>query len=165
MRQTILVLVLLIVGTVQMIGDLSGLGALRAFGLATHASPAPKVFTAQEGFETYANKFFVEWVKETGRWESVEITPEIYQQLRGPYNRRNLYGAATSYGPVLAANPATEPMLRSVLSYSFCRDALLLAELGLESARKAPIKRVRLEPRSPQYSSKQWKLEIEITCA
>jgi hypothetical protein len=165
MRQTLLALALLIVGTAQMIGDLSGFGALRALGLATHASPAPKVFTAQEGFETYANRFFVEWINETGSWESVEITPEIYQQLKGPYNRRNLYGAATSYGPVLAANPATAPMLRSVLAYSFCNHAPLLAELGLEQARNSSLKRMRLEPRGQKYKSEQWKLEIEIACA
>lgn len=165
MKATLAVTLLILVGTMQMLGDLADVPALRAFGLATHASPAPKVFTAQEGFETYANKFFIEWTNDSILWQSVEITPTIYRKLSGPYNRRNLYGAAISYGPVLSKSPATQEMLSSVTRYAFCAGAPLLKELDLEPAISATAKRVRLEPRRSEYDSKRWDLEIDITCA
>ena len=49
---------LVAVGSLQMIGDLTGQSAVKAIGAALQASPAPKVFTAQNGFETYFSKFY-----------------------------------------------------------------------------------------------------------
>ena len=47
--------------------------------------------------------------------------------MRGPYNRRNVYGAALAYAPVI---PSTlrDPVIRHAL----CGDAPLLRELGVE---------------------------------
>lgn len=139
---------LICVGCLQMAGDLLDLRVLKAFGAATSASPAPKVFTAQSGFETYANRFFLEWQDSAGAGRSLELTPETYSGLAGPYNRRNVYGAVMSYAPVLATNPATRPMFRAVLSRSFCRPRPVTAELGvpLDAGRHGPV-RIRLAPR------------------
>ena len=105
-----LALALLLLGLAQMAGDLGGLPALRAIGAATQASPAPKVFSAVQGLETYSTRFFIEWTDAAGARHSAELTPELYARLRGPYNRRNVFGAALAYGPVLSTNPATRPM-------------------------------------------------------
>src|SRR5882672_3820600 len=98
------------IGCMQMVGDVFHLPVVKAFGAATGASPAPKVFTAQDGFETYANRFFLEWRDAAGATQSLELTPQVYSGIGGPYNRRNVYGAVFSYAPVLEANPATRPM-------------------------------------------------------
>src|SRR5688572_5183724 len=120
-RREILVAALLIcIGCVQMAGDVFRVLPLKAFGAATHASPAPKVFTAQDGFETYANRFHLEWRDATGATQSLELTPETYAGISGPYNRRNVYGAVFSYAPVLEANPATRLMFRTVLRRGLC---------------------------------------------
>src|SRR5262249_9019819 len=93
---------LLVLGLAQMSGDLTGLAPLKAIAPATAASPAPKVFSAVRGLETYSTRFFVQWTDADGSNRFYEITPERYARLRGPYNRRNVYGAALAYGPVLA---------------------------------------------------------------
>ena len=119
-----------------MIGDLLGLVPLRAVAAATGASPAPKVFSAVQGLETYSTRFFIE---SGGR--RIELTSEVYARMRGPYNRRNVYGAALSYAPVIP------PELRDpVLRHALCGGAPLLRELGIELAdRRGPVV-VVLEP-------------------
>lgn len=121
---------LLALGLAQMTFDVLGLRAPKAIAAASGASPAPKVFSAVAGFETYSTRFAVEWRDENGAHRR-EIDGELYGRLRGPYNRRNVYGAALAYGPVLAANPATRPMLDAVLAHALCGEAPLLGELGL----------------------------------
>ena len=48
---------LIAVGCLQMVGDLTDIRAIKAVGAATGSSPAPKVFTAHKGFETYSSQF------------------------------------------------------------------------------------------------------------
>ncbi|HYI11966.1 MAG TPA: hypothetical protein VEK57_23120 [Thermoanaerobaculia bacterium] len=124
---------LAVLGVAQMAGDLLGLLPLKGIAAATGASPAPKVFSAVQGLETYSTRFFLD----LGH-ERVELTPELYARIRGPYNRRNVYGAALAYGPVLPA-ALRDPVTRHAL----CGDAPLLRELGLR-ATKTPA--VTLEP-------------------
>jgi hypothetical protein len=144
---------LLALGLLQMSGDLlerAGLGAvgrpLKGVGAATTASPAPKVFTAVRGLETYSTRFYLEWRDRAGEEHSVLLTPELYGRIRGPYNRRNVYGAALAYGPVLATDERTQPLFRSVTNFALCGDAPLLRELGIDSDDVAGPVRVRYVP-------------------
>jgi hypothetical protein len=123
--------VLAVVGFAQIAGDLFHIPALKAIASATAASPAPKVFSAVRGLETFSTRFFVEWVDASGAAHSVEITPERYARLRGPYNRRNVYGAVLAYGPVLESDEHTRAMYDAVSRYALCGDAPLLIELGI----------------------------------
>ena len=134
-RANVLALALLILGSAQMAGDLLGWPALKGLGAASMISPAPKVFSAVRGLETYSTRFFLEWTDVGGRQHELELTPETYARLRGPYNRRNVYGAALAYGPVLALDEHTRPMLDAVLRYGLCGEAPILRELGLDPAR------------------------------
>ncbi|MGH7152260.1 MAG: hypothetical protein ACREIU_16255, partial [Planctomycetota bacterium] len=77
----------------------------------------------------------------------LEITPEVYGRLRGPYNRRNLYGAALAFGPVLATDPRTRAMLEAVIRHALCGRAPLLRELGIDPNLVAGDLSVRYEPR------------------
>lgn len=146
-------LVLMVVGLLQMSGDLleqMGLKLigrpLRGIGAATTASPAPKVFSAVRGLETYSTHFYLEWKDQSGREHSLLLTPELYARIRGPYNRRNAYGAALAYGPVLATTERTQPLFRAVIIYALCGEAPLLRELGIDPAEIAGPVRVRYEP-------------------
>ncbi len=152
------------IGCIQMVGDVLQLPAVKAIGAASSASPAPKVFTAQNGFETYANRFYLEWRAQEGDLRVVEITPEAYSAVSGPYNRRNVYGAVVSYAPVLSANPLTRPMFQTVLSRSFCGDVTIASELGVprDAGRRGPI-RIRLEPRRG-VAQHQFELVHEVRC-
>jgi hypothetical protein len=163
-RDSVVAALLIALGCVQMLGDVLRLPRLKAFGAATSASPAPKVFTAQEGFETYANRFFLEW-QDSGGKRALELTPAAYSSMAGPYNRRNVYGAVFSYAPVLEANPLTRPMFRTVLKRSFCAPEPVTAEVGVppEAARYGPL-RIRLEPRRAGTDSGPFALVHEVRC-
>jgi hypothetical protein len=163
-REAAVAAFLIAVGCAQMTGDLLKVPALKAAGAATGASPAPKVFTAQNGFETYANRFFLDWQDAAGSTQVLELTPTVYARLDGPYNRRNVYGAVLSYAPVLNANPVTRPMFRTVLRNGFCGHAPVLAEIGVptDALRHGPM-RIRLESRRP-VAQERFHLVHEVRC-
>jgi hypothetical protein len=135
----------------QMAGDVLQLPALKGFGLATAASPAPKVFSALRGLETYSTRFYIEWTGTDARFHSIEITPDLNSHLRGPYNRRNVYGAVLAYGPVLMTDPKSRRMFDSVARYALCGKAPLLRELGIDPTGVSGNVRIRLEPRAGSH--------------
>jgi hypothetical protein len=93
--------VLLAAGSLQLAGHLLGVPAIRGVGAATAAAPFPKVFSDVRGFETFSARFTLVYETPGGVTVEREVTPELYGRLRGPYWRRNVYGAALSYGPRL----------------------------------------------------------------
>ena len=122
------------------------------------------MFTAHDGFESYSATFHVDWQEEGGKWHTLELTPRTYRGLQSPYNRRNAYGAAISYAPVLVSNPRTRPMLNSVSRFGFCGGAPLLSELGIPRDRVVYPLYVRLEPRDGASRSPKWQREFRISC-
>ena len=122
---------LLVLGLLTMTGDLAGIELLKGIGAATAASPAPKVFSAVQGYETYSTRFFLEWRDREGREHSLELTPEVYSRVRGPYNRRNVFGAALAYGPVLFTDENARDMFLAASRYALTGNAPLLRELGV----------------------------------
>ena len=137
---------LLGLGLLQMSGDVLGVPALKGLGMATAASPAPRVFSSIRGLETYSTDFFLEWRSRDGTAHSLALTPEVYERLRGAYNRRNAYGAALAAGPVLATDPRTQRLFEAVISYALCGEAPVLRELGIDPAQLDGPPRVRYEP-------------------
>ena len=154
---------LLILGLAQMTGDLAHWPALKGIAAATGASPAPKVFSAVKGLETYSTRFFLDWNDASGKPHSLQLTPEVYSRLRGPYNRRNVYGAVLAYGPVLSTDPRSRPMFDAVARYALCGEAPLLRELGLDPSLVSGPVRVRLEPR-PGSNLGDLPLTLEPPC-
>lgn len=116
---------LLALGLVQMAGDLARSAPLKALGAATAASPAPKVFCALRGHETISTKVSLEYERD-GAWRTAAFPTPGHERLKGPYNRRNVYGAVIAYGPVLDAS-----LLESSWRYGLCGQAPILDELGL----------------------------------
>jgi hypothetical protein len=154
---------LIVVGTAQMVGDLAGLTAIKAIGAASHASPAPKVFTAQNGLETFSARFYIEWFDTSGELHSLQLTPATYRALKGPYNRRNPYGATIAFAPQLAASPRLAPVLDQVSRYGFCDRAPLLRELGIPREQVVAL-RVVVVPVEGQPHLEQWQTEFPVTC-
>ena len=133
------------IGLLQLAGNLVQLPAVAGIGAAINASPHPKVFSAVQGLETYSTAFYLEWHDRDGSSHTLQLTPAVYSRIRGPYNRRNVYGAALAYGPVLATNEATRDMFEQVLDYALRGDAPLLRELGIDPATVGYPLVVRLE--------------------
>jgi len=140
---------LLALGVLQMGGDLLHLPFLKNLGAASAASPAPKVFCAREGYEAYATRFFLEWVDEWGELHSLPLQAEAAGRLRGPYNRRNVYGAALAYGPILP-----EPLRGPVLTCGLRGEAPVLRELGIDPTgiREVWVRYESLPGTSPDFS-------------
>jgi hypothetical protein len=121
---------LLGLGTLQMGADVVGAPLVKAFAAALQVAPAMRVFTAHQGWETHAARFTVRW-EAGGRHGLVALDPHAYRHVAGPYNRRNVYGAALAYAPVLRADARTRPMQEGVMRYAFCTPGTIRDELGL----------------------------------
>ena len=156
-------LALLALGLAQMAADVLNLDAVRGVALATGASPAPRVFSAVRGLETYSTRFVLEWTDTAGAARELALTPHVYARLDGPYNRRNAYGAALAAGPVLATDARTEPMFRAVMAHALCGEAPVLSELGIDPRTAASV-RVRYEPLAGTRMSPDLPRLIEARC-
>ena len=103
---------------------------IKGVGLASVASPLPLVFSNFREIETFAADFQLR-LKDSGKIiYDTQITSELYQKLRGPYNRRNIYGAVFAYGPVLT-QPSEKVLVDSVIKNGFCSDGVLIEEFEL----------------------------------
>ena len=143
-------LALLALGLTQLAGHVSGLRLLRGLGAASAASPLPKVFSDVRGLETYASEFTIRY-ELGGGTASIPLTPERYQRLTGPYNRRNVYGAALSYGPRLP-----EPLWESVFCYALQPDGPFRTELGVPEEASSVRVEIRTKTRGRED---RWTLE------
>ena len=155
---------LVLIGVAQMVGDVLGYSVLKGLAQATGSSPMPKVFTAHQGFETYSSQFFLAWTDRSGVRHKLKLTPANYRGVGGPYNRRNAYGAAISYAPVLNASEVTRPMLDSVLRFAFCGSSTILEELSVNADDVAGPVSVIIEPRQDLPPGHGWQLEFESRC-
>ncbi|QQR84973.1 MAG: hypothetical protein IPJ76_10105 [Flavobacteriales bacterium] len=117
--------IVIVVGFLRIAGWLLQSGTVKGLGAITAASPLPIVFTEVKGVETFASDVYVVYENSNNSTLRVRITPSVYSKLNGPYNRRNVFGAAIAYGPVL-----DEDLWRSVLGYGLC-SGVLQRELGL----------------------------------
>jgi hypothetical protein len=139
---------LLVIGLLQMTGDLLRVPQVKGLAAATGASPAPRVFSSVKGLETFSSDFYVEWKDRNGAANAIRLTPELYSRIQGPYNRRNVFGAALSYAPVLASDPRTRPMYDAVARYALCGPAPLLREMGIDPTALPEPPVIRLVPRA-----------------
>jgi hypothetical protein len=153
-----------VLGFLQMAADLLHAPALKGVAIAAAASPAPRVFSPVNGFESYSRTFFLEWTDRAGQFHSVQVTPGRAAGLRGPYNRRNMYGAVLANGPVTQTDSAVRPMFESVFRYALCGKAPMLRELGVDPAQVAGPLRLRLVPRAGSNTGNM-PLTFEAPCS
>lgn len=130
---------LLVLGLTQMLADAAGVLPLKALAAATAASPAPKVFTAVRGYEALSTSYRLEWTDASGATRTLPLDAERVGGLAGPYNRRNVYGAALAFGPVLWADERTRPLLEAVVTRSLRGERSILAELGASPDVGGPV--------------------------
>jgi hypothetical protein len=144
-----------VIGCMQMLGYVSGSRLLRGIGAATVVSPLPKVFSDVDGLETFASEFTVRYRDARGTIRETRITPELYGHLAGPYNRRNVYGAALSYAPRLP-----RPVWEAVYCYGLGPQGPLRSEFGLGSDAREISVTIRTRTRG---RSDAWTLESACT--
>jgi hypothetical protein len=133
---------LVALGSLQIAADALGMPRVKAVAAALQVSPAMKVFTAHDGYETHAAHFSLSWRDADDAPHVLWLDPVSYSHVRGPYNRRNVYGAAFAYGPLLRADPRLRAMQESVMRYGLCEPGTLRAELGIPRDARQLIARV-----------------------
>jgi hypothetical protein len=121
---------------------------MRGIGALTAASPLPFVFSSFRDVETFAAEFEIELTRESGGSVQHLVTPALYAELDGPYNRRNTYGAVLAYGPALTA-PQEQVLVDSVLRYGLCGRGPLARRFGETEAVTRVIVKVRGKGRRP----------------
>ena len=131
-RTTLVVVLLVLIGLSQMIGEVTGNITLRDFGMATAAAPAPKIFSSINGFEPFSNSVFLEWEGRIGSKQSLLITPELYAELAGPFSRRNIFVSILTMGPVLAVDSRWDTLFKALSRFALCDLRPLLGELGVD---------------------------------
>jgi hypothetical protein len=124
-RSNILAILLLVLGFTQFFGGWFGIKPLKGFGASLAMAPYTKVFSDVDGLETFASEFRI-YTKNGDYWNWITITPEIYGKLTGSYNRRNVYGAAISYGPKLP-----EDLRRQIFTYALKTPGNLRKEINI----------------------------------
>ncbi len=143
-----------VVGSLQMVGYITGSATLRGLGAATTIAPFTKVFSDVDGFEPFASEFTIRYRDAGGMFVETGITPAMVSRFDGPYNRRNVYGAAFSYAPRLPVS-----LWQPVLCHGLVSTGSVRSELGLADATEISVTiRTntrgrhdvwRLEPRCP----------------
>jgi hypothetical protein len=124
----ILAIPILTIAMLQFIGGWLNITAIKGLGASLAMAPYTKVFSDVKGLETFASSFSI-LTKDGTSYNSLAITPEVYNKLGGSYNRRNVYGAAISYGPKLP-----ETLRRQVFHYALKEPGILVRELELPKA-------------------------------
>jgi sterol desaturase/sphingolipid hydroxylase (fatty acid hydroxylase superfamily) len=141
------------IGLMQTIGYITKSDLLKGIGFMSAASPLPLVFTSVKGIETFALCYQLEIITDTGDTVSFDLNRSVYARLKGPYNRRNVYGAAFAYAPLMP-----QAQREAILKYGFFNNANGFAkEFGITR----PVEKVNLTIKSKTYNDKrQWNYSI-----
>jgi hypothetical protein len=145
-RDRVVWVFLVTLGCGQIVAEALGMPRVKAVAAALQVSPAMKVFTAHDGYETHAARFSLSWDDAAGEAHVLALDPHSYARVTGPYNRRNVYGAAFAYGPLLRADPRLLGLQESVMHFALCEPGVLRAELGIPAdarrlaARVSPVR-------------------------
>lgn len=143
-------LALVVFACSAMAGDLLHCLPLKGIGAASTIAPFPKVFCDNQGLEGFASEFTITAEGPKGT-TNIVLTPELYSQLKGPYNRRNVYGAALAFGPKLPP-----PLWRSVFAYGLGPGGPLREELELPHDSTNVVVTIRTKTAG---RNEQWTLE------
>lgn len=144
-------ILLIALGFMKIAGHLTGSKAVKGLSTVFCSSPLPIVFTKQQGIENFAADFYL-----TAGQDPTPplITPEVYSRIKGPYNRRNVYGAAIAFAPILP-----EDFRNRVFQYGLCDPGPLSEELGLHPKGTGDYKILIIS--KTRGDTSQWNFDIE----
>ena len=145
------IILLILLGLLQSFGYVIDSDVIRNVGIVSVASPLPLVFHQVKGVETFASDFTLMYQDVDGNNVSRKITPEYYSTWEGPYNWRNVYGAAISYGPIL-----DQKLWEEILTHGFCEDQNIRSTLE----NPGDYFEILIESRTANRND-QWRLEVK----
>lgn len=101
------------------------------------SSPLPLVFTKYNNVETYSLDFSINAHTDTDEI-NMKLNSSIYSNLTGSYNKRNIYGAVFSYGPMFADNKLIN-LRDQILNYAVCNPGQIITDLGFQNIKNLTI--------------------------
>lgn len=159
-------IILLLLGLLQCIGYIFKQPLIRGLGMASAASPLPLVFSHFKSLETFSSKFEIDLLSSgpnsAKKIETYEVIPKLYSKMKGPYNRRNVYGAVIAYGPKLEGD--TGKLRDEILRYGLCPNGPLVQEFELpKDFSQAVVRVIPKQTSDPTFESNPQ--EIKVICA
>ncbi|MFZ4773116.1 MAG: hypothetical protein ACOYK9_03910 [Chlamydiia bacterium] len=142
-------LFLTFIGSIAMVGDLCDLPKVKGLAAAWGASVLPKVFSTADGLETFSAEVVFTIFLKDGTTQKALLTKELAAKLKGPYNRRNVYGALLVYGPVFQNNAKIAPMMEEIIAHVAVDNSPLIRDFGLDPKEIEAIE-VELIPKHPE---------------
>jgi len=120
---------LVIVGCLHTVAYIHNLPNLKGLAFTTNASPLPLVFSAYNGIETFSTEFELDITFKNGSKTVEQMDHKLYEKLKGPYNRRNMFGIIFSHGPFFD-KPNMIKIREQVLYWAMCQPGQLKKEFG-----------------------------------
>jgi hypothetical protein len=142
------------VGLLQMAGTLVGSRFLLALGSLSGASPLPRVFSHQQGIETFARRARIEVRTRDGATHAIAVDRGFGRAVAGPTVR----GAEYAHAALYAGLPGSARRER-VLERAFCAPGEVARELGVE----APVASLRVHGWSA-LANDEPPVTVEIRC-
>lgn len=122
--------VLVIWGTLNSTAFIAHNDSVKEIGFVTVSSPLPLVFSAFNGYETFATSFNLTITYQNNTIITKSLDANIYNKMTGAYNRRNVYGAIFSHGPFFDKSNLIR-IRQTVLNYAVCSPGIIAQEFGL----------------------------------
>lgn len=155
--KNILLCLLLLIGLTSSIGHITNNGKIKGLGFASGASPLPLVFSVYNDIETFSTTFDIEATLLNDTVIQINLNKDNYGLLKGPYNRRNVFGAVFSHGPFF--NMDTMIKLRQrILYYGFCEKRVLIKEFGYDEYVKSV--HITVKSKTVGNEGKVWTMSV-----
>ena len=113
--------ILVVWGTINSVAFIAHYDGFRDLGFVSVSSPLPLVFSAYNGYETFATGFNIMVKYKNGTVIDINLDVNTYGKITGPYNRKNIYGAIFSHGPFFN-NENLVKIRQQILHYAVCDD-------------------------------------------
>jgi sterol desaturase/sphingolipid hydroxylase (fatty acid hydroxylase superfamily) len=149
---------LLCLGCMSTFGYMLSFSNIRSIGFMTVASPLPLVFSVHNGIETFSTSYNITVQFYDNTTEKINLDNSLYDKLKGPYNRKNMYGIVLSHGPFFL-EPNLIKMRDDILQNAVCHNGIIATELGMTKV----IDNVDIQVRSKTVGNedKQWNLQVK----
>ena len=131
---------------------------IKGIGITSVASPLPFVFSAYNGIETFSTNFEFNIETELSN-STVIMNNKLYNNLKGPYNRKNVLGISLSYGPFFTDSSLIK-IRNQILHWGLCKKNLI-EEFGIKL--DSPIKKtnIKIKSKTKGNENKKWNIIIE----
>lgn len=161
-RYNLIIWILLITGCISTFGLTINSHTVKYIGFISGSSPLPLVFSAYNGVETFSTEISLHGRFKDGEELNLTMTRELYAKLKGPYNRRNMYGVMFSHGPFFT-DPQLVQMRDEVLKHSMCaipgrKSGHLIKEFGYDQELSHAI--IKIQSKTQGWSDKIWFINI-----